>query len=754
MSATNDQLPQLGANTITEVIAAMTPEEKVNFLIGTGMDFPGLPPKLQAPVVGSTNKGKVPGAAGNTCAIPRLGIPSIVMADGPAGVRINSHRENEAQTFFCTAFPIATLLASSWDVDLVESVGKAMGVEAKEYGVDILLAPALNIHRIPLGGRNFEYYSEDPWVSGKIAAAMTNGIQSQGVGTSVKHLVANNHEWNRNVINVKIDQRALREIYLKGFEIAIKESCPWTVMTSYNKVNGTYTSESAELLSTILREEWGYEGFVVTDWLAGRDPVAQLNAGNDLLMPGSIYQQEILLAAIRSGELEASICDRNIENILNIILQSPTFLGYQYSNAPDLKTDAAIARSAASQGMVLLRNQLETLPVSEKACFGVFGVTSYEMITGGTGSGNVNRAYTISLLEGLKSAGFSCSETIESRYNNFIDAQKLKRVEVTEAFMPHQALPECQFSDEDLSNFAAQTDIALMTIGRHSGEFVDREEEGGFFLTAEEEDLIARVSSAYHKQSKKVVVVLNIGGVVETASWRDQVDAILIAWQPGQESGHAIADVLSGRVNPSGKLATTFARRLTDYPSYENFPGITLIPADEEEKSPISGDKEAEISYNDSIWVGYRSFNAPSHRGNDSICYPFGFGLSYTDFTYSNLTLSDKQFDSKLEITVTITNTGDVAGKEVAQLYISAPCADLAKPEAELRAFAKTQLLAPQQSETVCFNIDVANLTSFDPELSKWVAEPGSYRVKIGASSLDIRLETGFNKSARTELGL
>lgn len=754
MTTIDKKLPQLGINTVTEVISAMTPAEKVNLLIGTGMDFPGLPPKLQAPVVGTTSKGRVPGAAGSTCAVPRLGIPSIVMADGPAGVRINSRRENATQTFFCTAFPIATLLASSWDVGLVESVGKAMGAEAKEYGVDILLAPALNIHRIPLGGRNFEYYSEDPWVSGNIAAAMTRGIQSQGVGTSVKHFVANNHEWNRNVINVKVDQRALREIYLKGFEIAIKASCPWTVMTSYNKVNGTYTSESDELLTTVLREEWGYTGFVVTDWLAGRDPVAQLNAGNDLLMPGSIYQQEILLAAIHSGELDASICDRNIENILNIILKSPTFLGYQYSNRPDLSADAAIARSAACQGMVLLQNREETLPARDKTCFAVFGTTSYEMITGGTGSGDVNRAYTVSLLEGLASAGFSYSEPIESCYSQFIAAEKSKRVEVAEVFMPHQALPECPLSIEEISGFTSQTDIALITIGRHSGEFVDRAEEGGFYLTAAEKSLIARVSSAYHQCSKKVIVVLNIGGVVETASWRDQVDAILVAWQPGQESGHAIADVISGRVNPSGKLATTFARRLADYPSYENFPGITLVPGDKAEKSAAAGDKAAEISYKDGIWVGYRALNALSGRGGESICYPFGFGLSYTTFTYSNLTLSARQFDSELDIAVTITNAGDVSGKEVVQLYISAPSGALAKPDAELRAFAKTALLAPGQSATVSFNIGVTDLTSFDPELSKWVAERGSYQVKIGASSLDIRLETDFNKSARSELEL
>ncbi len=754
MPSVDKKLPKLGESTIAEVVAALTAEEKVSLLIGTGMDFPGLPPKLQAPVVGSTQKGRVPGAAGSTCAVPRLGIPSIVMADGPAGVRISPTRKDSAESFFCTAFPIATLLASSWDIELVKNVGRAMGHEAKEYGVDILLAPALNIHRIPLGGRNFEYYSEDPLVSGKIAAAMTNGVQSQGVGTSVKHLVANNHEWNRNVINVKVDQRALREIYLKGFEIVIKESNPWTVMTSYNKVNGVYTSESYELLSTILREQWGFSGFVVTDWLAGRDPVAQLKAGNDLLMPGSIYQQEVLLEAIKSGELDESICDRDIENILGIILKCQAFQGYQYSNRPDLIANAEICRSSASQGMVLLRNSDKALPVKENTRFGLFGTASYAMITGGTGSGDVNKAYTVSLATGLRAAGFTCSDALESCYQEFIATEKSRNPVSTDAFMPRVALPEYIISEEQLFDTTLQTDVAVITIGRHSGEFVDRQAVGGFYLTDEEKNLIRKVSTAYRKQSKKVLVILNIGGAVETASWCDQVDAILIAWQPGQEAGHAVADILRGKVNPSGKLATTFASRLEDYPSFGNFPGVTLVARNEEEKSAAVGDKAAEIEYNDGIAVGYRAINAEHKTESATVFFPFGFGLSYTVFNYSNLQLSNNEFESDLTVSVDITNTGDVAGREIVQLYLSAPSHDRVKPVAELKGFNKTGLLKPQQSQTLSFTIGLADLSSFDPVQSLWVVEKGCYVIKIGASSMDIRLEANFNKVAASQLSV
>lgn len=728
-------------NKAKELVSKMTLGEKVNLVVGMGMNIPGM--NTGAPVVGQTMD-KVEGAAGTTFAIPRLGLPNTVLADGPAGLRINPTRKNDPKTYYATAWPVATLLASTWDTKLVEQVGRAMGNEVKEYGVDILLAPGLNIHRNPLGGRNFEYYSEDPLVSGKMAAAMVNGIESNGVGTSVKHFAANNQESNRNTVNTILSERALREIYLKGFQIVVKEAQPWTVMSSYNYINGKYTSEDHELLTTILRKEWGFKGLVMTDWFGGKDAVAQMKAGNDLLMPGTPAQKKAILDAVNNGSLDIKVLDENAERIVQYIIGSPAFKKYAFSNKPNLKAHAAIARQAAADGMILLKNNNAALPFGKDSKkIAAFGNTSYDFVSGGTGSGDVNEEYTISLVQGLSNAGLSVEEELRLVYSNYVTAEKAKQPKKNffEEFMnPTPRIPELTITDEMASKKAGEADIALITIGRNAGEGSDRKVENNFNLTIAEKELITKVTTAFHAKNKKVVVVINSGGVIEVASWRNEVDAILLAWQPGLEAGNAVVDVLSGKVNPSGKLATTFPAKYEDEPSAKTFPGKEFP---EKTTTGMMGMKAipAEVTYEEGIYVGYRYYNT----FNVKTAYEFGYGLSYTNFTYSKPVLSSTNFTKPITATVTITNTGNVAGKEVAQLYITSPAGKLDKPAAELKAFAKTGLLQPGQSQKITFTITAADLASFHTASTAWIAEAGNYTVKIGASSTDIRQTIGFS---------
>jgi beta-glucosidase len=745
--------PKLGRDPIKSVIAAMTLEEKVHFVTGTGMNLPGMPSATSAdpapgtPVIGQTGK-LVEGAAGTTHEIPRLGIPAMVLADGPAGLRISPTRKNSSNTFYCTAFPVATLLASTWDTDLVQKVGQAMGNEVLEYGADVLLGPGMNLHRNPLCGRNFEYYSEDPLITGKMAASMVNGVESQNVGTSTKHYAANNAETNRNALNTIVSERALRELYLEGFRIAVEEAQPWTVMSSYNLINDVHASESPDLLIKVLRDDWGFNGCVMSDWFGGIDPLAQMKAGNELLMPGTADQAKAILKAVQEKKLDESILDRNIERILNLLIQTPRFKGYKYSNKPDLKSHAVVARQAAADGMVLLKNNDATLPLSAKTKnLAAFGNTSYEIITGGTGSGDVNEAYSVSLVDGLKSAGFGVDEELQNTYSDYIQTAKVKLPPV-QPFSPRPLIAEMPANSDLVAKAAAGADIALITIGRNSGEGFDRKEENDFMLSRAEIDLIKNVSAAFHAKGKRVIAALNIGGVIETASWRNMPDAILLAWQGGQEAGNSIADVLSGKVNPSGRLASTFPVKYQDVPSAKNFPGIMLNPEAKQagEKEPDILDafkrpKPSRVVYEEGIYIGYRYYEtfgvAPA--------YEFGYGLSYTTFEYNNLALSSRRFSDKITATITVKNSGRVAGKEVVQLYLSAPARKLDKPALELKGFAKTRLLQPGESQTVRFEINARNLASFDPASSSWVAEAGNYAVKIGASSKDIRQTASFD---------
>ena len=749
----NQKIPQLGKDPIAAVIAAMTLEEKAYFVTGTGMNMPGTPsaanpaPTPGAPVVGETQN-LVPGAAGTSYEIPRLGIRPMVMADGPAGLRISPTRKGDTHTYYCTAFPVATLLASTWDADLVYKIGQAMGNEVLEYGADILLAPGMNLHRNPLCGRNFEYYSEDPLVIGNIAMAMVNGVESQGVGTSTKHFAANNAETNRNALNTIVSERALRELYLEGFRIAVEGAQPWTVMSSYNLINDVPASESYDLLTRILRDDWGFRGFVMSDWFGGVDPIAQQKAGNDLLMPGTADLAKAIIKAVQQKNLDESVLDRNIERILKVLVQAPRFKGYKYSNAPDLKAHALVARQAAAEGMVLLKNNGATLPLpptSKKIA--AFGNTSYDIITGGTGSGDVNEAYSVSLADGLKGAGYAIEKELQTSYSDYIQAARKKSPPTRQFSMP-APIAEMSIGRDLAAQMADLADVALITIGRNSGEGFDRKEEGDFNLAPAEKELIRNVAGAFHAQGKKAVVALNIGGVIETASWRDVPDAILLTWQGGQEAGNSIADVLSGKVNPSGKLAATFPVNYQDVPSAKNFPGV-VIEKTKSKPEANDGDmlgafrnpRASQVAYEEGIYVGYRYYETFGVRP----AYEFGYGLSYTTFEYGKLALDSRKFSKQLTATITVKNTGKAAGKEVAQVYLSAPVKKLDKPAMELKGFAKTRLLKPGESQTLKFILSPRNLASFDPASSSWIAEAGKYVVKIGASSKDIRQMASFD---------
>lgn len=668
---------------IDKVIKLMTLEEKAKLVCGMGM----------------TSR-KVPGAVGSTYEIPRLGIPELVVSDGPAGLRIGGLTGGEIT--YATAFPIPAAIASTWNLDLIEKVGKAMGAEAKSFGVDILLGPAFNIKRDPLNGRNFEYYTEDPYLNGRIAAAMVNGIQSEGVGVSLKHFAVNNQETNRMTINEILSERALREIYLQSFEYVVKNSNPWTVMSSYPKINGFHGAQNKYLLTDILKNEWGFNGFVMSDWFAVKYPIAAVNAGNDLIMPGgpkwgtSGDTSDDVLTGLKNGSIKEEDIDKNIKNILRIVLKSLSFKGNVPSNKPNLNANIEIVRKTASEGMVLLKNQ-GTLPIQNSMKIALFGKSSYNYVTGGGGSSEVNAAYRVQLQEGLTNASFKVISSKDNR--KFVEGM----------------------NEKDIDYALSQSDIGIISIGRNSTEGTDNYT---METTDEEKALIKLVANKYHKAGKKIIVLLNIGAPIETEDWKDYADAILVTWQPGQEAGNAIADVLTGKINPSGKLTESFPVRYKDVPSYGNFPG-----------------SKDTVYYGEGIYVGYRYYDTK----NINPQYPFGYGLSYTTFKYSNLNVENENFDivnkNKIKVTVDVTNTGKLKGQEIVQLYIKSTNSSIDRPEKELKGFSKVEL-NPNETKSITMELDKRDFSYYDETLKDWVVEPGKYNIKVGSSSRDIKLES------------
>nr|WP_256219013.1 glycoside hydrolase family 3 N-terminal domain-containing protein [Prevotella aff. ruminicola Tc2-24] len=743
---------KLSATNIDEIVQTMTLEEKCHLVLGCGMHF--------------NDEAKFPGTAGSTYAIARLGIPETYCADSQQGLRMDHHRDWDHRDYYPTDFVASMTLASTWDREAAYKVGQGIGNEVKEFGLDWILSPSMNLIRDALCGRNHEYYSEDPYLSGMIAAGYVNGVQSEGTAACPKHFIANNQETNRSNNISQMSQRALREIYLKAFEIMVKESNPWTIMTSYNKLNGPYAVQNHELLTTIVRDEWGWKGMYVSDWGGGDNAVAAMQAGNDMLQPGSDMQYQTILAAAKNGQLSMEVLDANVKRILEYVVKTHNFRGYAYTNTPDLKAHAQVVREVGADGIVLLKNGRSSsaseggeklLPLKGKRV-ALFGCTSYDWISGGSGFGGTTVGhYTVSLVEGMRSAGYEVCKPLIGIYKKHIAGEQ-KRLYPNGrpqfSLMPPARAEEKLFSNEELASAIDGSDVAIISLGRKSGEAADRS-EADFYLKDGEKALIKQISEAYHAQGKQVVVLLDICSPIDVASWQDQVDALVCTWQGGQESGFAVADVLSGKVTPSGKLPMTFQIKYGDAYADKNFPSnvddktlgaMFMWGRNKDDAKKREPQKNIDFTnYEEDIYVGYRYFDS----FDKPVAYPFGFGLSYTSFDYGNMRVSEK--NGIFTIKVDVKNTGDYAGRNVVELFVAAPDSKKAnKPAKELRNFAKTRLLQPGENETVTMTVSTADLASFNEKLSAWKTDAGLYTFMICSSASDVEAKATAKVKAYT----
>ncbi|MDE5555987.1 MAG: glycoside hydrolase family 3 C-terminal domain-containing protein, partial [Muribaculaceae bacterium] len=692
---------------VDKTVAKLSLEQKARLLVGVGG-------------CNSDISHYTPGAAGWTYEIAELGIPSINLADGPVGLRINplpwqesvvTYDENGipvASTFnnnanageapsYATAFPSTTALAATWNRDMARLQGETMGDEARAYGVDVILSPGVNIMRNPLCGRNFEYYSEDPLLTGVLASELIKGIQSRGIGTSLKHFIANNQQTGKKVNDARMTQRALREIYARPFEIVVRDAKPWTVMGSYNYISGEPTQTNRELMTTLLRDEWGFDGLALTDWTVWRPADGLINARCPLIMPGNEDRVQEIIEAVKSGKVSEKQLDACVSDVLNLVAKSITAKGWT-KTAPDLAAHAAASREVAAESMVLLKNNNSTLPLATGTKIALFGSTAYKSIAGGTGSSNVNKAHIVDIDRGLAEAGYIINPQLAEVYRHYIAAQEAVLDNVTNCpdwmkISYHRSvIPEMNIDGATalVRQQAANNQAAVVVIGRKSGETSDRGLDGDYNLSYAEKQMIRRVCDAFHAVGKPVIVVLNVCGAMEVASWSELPDAILLAWFPGQECGDAIADVISGRVNPSGRLPMTLPVAYDHNPSSRNYPWL----------GQQGGRNFDYTEYQEDVWVGYRYFDACGL----ATAYPFGYGLSYTTFEYSDATA--RRHGDRTDLSVTVTNTGDRAGKEVVALYVSAPeSKTMLKPVAELRGFEKTRLLQPGESQRVTISV-------------------------------------------------
>ncbi len=670
-----DQLPQLTPDGVRCVVAALTDEEKADL------------------VVGYYHVGVTKGISGGTVPIERLGVPATLCMDGPAGVRYNQS----------VWYPAVINVSSSWDPALAARVGQCLGEDTLAHGFDIVLAPGANIQKNVLGGRNFEYSSEDPLLTGLMIASYVNGIESTGAGTSVKHFAANNQETGRGSISANVTERALREIYLKGFGIVIKDAQPMTVMSSYNRINGTHTAASHDLLTEILRGEFGFEGLVFSDWGAQGTMVEKVNAGNDMNMPGDDGDAEAVLAGLASGAITESSLNACCYHILKTVADSATFRGIERDKRVDFVGHGKEAAAAATDTMVLLKNEGDTLPLAASTKVAVFGNGAVATLYGGAGSGSVTPRVTTSILTGLnKHEGVT---VVNAEENPFIGCQAHDSADASKDVPVTVAYAE---------EMAAAADVAVIVFSRNSSEGSDHTTlNGDFRLNDTESEMLSRVSAAFRAKGGKVVVLLNIGTPMEIVSWRDLADAIVWIGYPGQGAGTAVAQVLCGEVNPSGKTTITWPATYNSTPTSAYFPGSAM-----------------DTTYYEDIYVGYRYYTTFEVE----VAYPFGYGLSYTSFSYDGFELTQNP-DGTVSAAVTVRNTGKTAGREVAELYVTKPETLQEQAVIELCGFAKTGLLAPGESETVTISVRPEALMTYDTASSRWIMDKGTYTYQIGASS-------------------
>ncbi|MEW9052879.1 MAG: glycoside hydrolase family 3 C-terminal domain-containing protein [Neobacillus sp.] len=635
-----------------------------------------------------------------TKGIERLGIPSIMVTDGPHGLRKQQEGGDHlglSDSVPATCFPAAASLASTWNKELVQKVGVALGEECQAENVGVLLGPGANIKRSPLCGRNFEYFSEDPFLSSEMAASHINGVQSQGVGTSLKHFAANNQEHRRMSTDVIVDERTLREIYLASFEGAVRQAQPWTVMSAYNKVNGEFASENEYLLTSILKEEWGFEGLIVSDWGAVNERVDALSAGLELEMPSSYGIGEgKILEAVKNGRLSEDTLDKAVERLLNLIFRVVN--NKKESAIYDKETHHRLAREVAKEGMVLLKNEDQILPLKREETVAVIGSFAKTPRYQGGGSSHVKPTKLDDTLEEFK--------TVAGKESNVLFAQgyRLDNDDVAEDLV-NEAI--------EVSKVADKVVIFVGLPDRYESEAYDRQH---LQLPKNQVYLIEALAEV----NRNIVMVLSNGAPIEMP-WLNKVKGLLEAYLGGQAVGGAVVDLLYGDVSPSGKLAETFPKHLSDNPSFLNFPG--------------EGDK---VEYKEGIFVGYRYYD----KKNIEPLFPFGFGLSYTTFEYSNLLLNRKEMKDidTLTVSVNVKNTGKIAGKEIVQVYVRDVVSSVIRPEKELKQFAKVDL-QPGEEKTITFELGKRAFAYYNVDLKDWHVESGDFEILIGKSSRDIVLK-------------